>query len=236
MHRPPAAALRAPWSGVCDEAGGAFFAEEHVLLDGTPIVLRSLRPTDGAIVEAVFACLSPRSRYARFLGLVKALSPQMLRSLTDVDDHDRIAIVAFSRDGAAEKPLGIARFTRSAEDPELAEAAVAIIDEAQQKGLGRILSVALARAAVARGIRRFHGPVLRDNRAVRSLLDEVGATFRTTEDGLEFEVSLVDGGPHPVRERLERVARNVLRAVTSLEHAGTEGARESDPLPGVEPR
>lgn len=184
----------------------------------------------------MFAHLSPRSRYARFLGLIKELSPQMMRILTNLDSMDHLAIVALATTDGVARPLGIARFTRAEDDRSLTEAAVCVVDEAQRNGLGRILAVALGHAAFERGIRRFHGPILRDNEGVRSLLDEVGATFHTTEEGVEFEVSLVDEPPHPLRERVEHVARTVLRALSSFDHATSERAGERGALPDVEPR
>ena len=143
--------------------------EEHVLDDGTPVVLRMVRPSDAIELKHGFERLSPSSRYRRFLATRSTLSDETLRYLTCVDGHDHVAIVALTHapDGA-DVGLGIARFIRI--EPEVAEAALTVIDDAQGKGLGRILALALARAAVARGIRRFRGEILATNQPVQQLL------------------------------------------------------------------
>lgn len=124
----------------------------------------------------------------------------MLRYLTNVDGRDHVAIVATTLPDASgrEVGLGVARFVRAREDPTLAEVALTVVDSAQHKGLGRILGIAIARAALERGVRRFTGPILRDNLAIRCLLDEMGAKLRTTVDGLEFSVEF---GEAPLTER-----------------------------------
>lgn len=182
---------------------GPDFREEHVLNDGTRVVLRHIRPEDEAELKRGFEHLSSSSRYRRFQGLLNELSPGRLYYLTHVDGHDHVAIVAEAEDG---KGLGVARLVRSESDPRLAEVALTVADEMQRKGLGRTLGVAIARAAKERGIDRLTGPILSDNHPIRSLLDEVGATLQTTTDGLTFEISLDDDGAR------EGVIDRILRA------------------------
>jgi GNAT superfamily N-acetyltransferase len=197
---------------------GPGFREDHVLDDGTPVHLRHVRPEDAAELQRGFDKLSPSSRYRRFLGSVGALSKETLRYLTCVDGHDHVAIVAVTREPgtSTETGVGIARFVRTADDPTVAEAALTVIDGMQGKGLGRLLGVALARAAHERGVQRFRGEVLTDNVPVRQLLEEVGAVVCPLDDGsLMFDVDLgPEDGPAATR-RLEIVARRLLRAASS---------------------
>jgi len=197
---------------------GPSFREEHVLDDGTPIVLRHVQPSDAAELRRGFEKLSPSSRYRRFLGGVHSLSDERIRYLTSVDGHDHVAIVAVTRaPGSAEETgLGIARFIRLADDPTVAEAAITVIDDFQGKGLGRILGLTLARAGIERGIKRFRGEVLANNEPVRQLLEEVGAVVhRERDDSLVFDVELGPDESHPGRRSLEKVARAILRAASS---------------------
>ena len=187
--------------------------EEHVLDDGTPVVLRAIRPDDAAELRRGFERLSPSSRYRRFLATRDTLSDDTLDYLTRVDGRDHAAIVALTRgpDGA-DVGLGIARFIRMPDEPEVAEAALTVIDDAQGKGLGRLLALALARAAVAQGIRRFRGEILATNQPVQQLLVEAGAVVKPSDDGaLVFDVVL--DPPEP--QHLERTARQLLRAAAS---------------------
>jgi GNAT superfamily N-acetyltransferase len=198
---------------------GAGFHEDHVLDDGTLVTLRHVRPDDAAELKRAFDKLSPSSRYRRFLGgQGTTLSDSALRYLTHVDGRDHVAIVAMTKaDGAhAGTGLGIARYIRTTDEPTVAEAAVTVIDPMQHKGLGRLLAIGLARAALERGVRRFRGTVLADNRPVRLLLEELGAVVRPADDGyLLFEVDLAaDNGPTGIAG-IEDLMRRLLRAASS---------------------
>jgi GNAT superfamily N-acetyltransferase len=197
---------------------GPDFQEEHVLGDGSPVTIRHVRPEDADELARGFEKLSPTSRYRRFLGGVTTLSPATLRYLTCVDGRNHVALVALTHGPGSnvERGLGIARFIRTADDPKVAEVAITVIDDAQRKGLGLILGVALGRAALERGITRFRGEVLTDNQPVRQLLDEVGATIRHAEGGaVVFEVDLEAAEAPAAPPRLELLARRVLRAAST---------------------
>jgi GNAT superfamily N-acetyltransferase len=197
---------------------GPDFHEEHVLRDGTRVVLRHIRPDDADQLRRGLARLSPQSRYRRFLGMVTALSEDQLEYLTRPDGRDHVAIVAATRrrGNDAEEGLGVARFVRVAGEPTVAEAAVTVIDEEQGKGLGLLLSLALARAAYERGVRRFRGQILADNGAVRQLLADVGAVLaRPDGDRVAFDVELTPT-PFTPGSPLDRIARRLLRAAANM--------------------
>ena len=196
---------------------GPDFQEEHVLADGTQVTLRHIRPEDGAELRRGFERFSPESRYRRFLTGMSSLSDQMIHYLTCVDGQDHVAIVALTHPPGSTEDigLGVARFIRSADDPQVAEVAVAVVDDMQHKGLGRLLALTLARAAHERGIERFRGEILEDNLPVRTLLDEVGATVRTLPDGSTiFEVAL-ELTAENASARLDLIARRMLRAAAA---------------------
>ena len=196
---------------------GPSFQDEHVLLDGTKVVLRHIRPEDATELKRGFDGLSPSSRYRRFLGSVSALSEERLRYLTCVDGRDHVAIVAVSPRPGEETGLGIARFVRLADEPTVAEAALTVMDDMQRKGLGRVLGLTLAHAAIERGVKHFRGEILTNNEPVRKLLDEGGAVIHRADDkSLVFDIDLgppesASATPH----RFEAVARGVLRAASS---------------------
>src|SRR6185503_7837813 len=113
------------------------YTEHAELRDGTPVLLRLLRPTDKELLRAGFERLSHESRYARFFTPKTTLSDEELRYLTDVDHENHLAIGAASERDRTLTGLGVARFIRFADRPETAEAAIAVADEVQRKGLGR---------------------------------------------------------------------------------------------------
>lgn len=131
--------------------------------------------------------MSPASRYGRFLGVKHRLSDAELAYLTELDGYNHLAIGAVLRgpDGGDEG-IGVARFIRSKSDSGAAEAAVAVIDDWQNKGLGTLLLLRLAAAARERGITRFQARAFAQNLPIRDILHQLGPSVRTTADGDEL--------------------------------------------------
>ncbi len=148
--------------------------EEHVLADGTRVLLRLISAADRELLRRGFERLSPTSRYLRFFTTKPELSEGELDCLTDLDDVDRLAIgaIQLDPDGGEGDGLGVARFARVPGEPAVAEPAVAVIDHAQGRGLGKLLLSRLAIAARERGVERFRCEVLAANRGVLHLLSE----------------------------------------------------------------
>ena len=163
----------------------ADYVERVTLRDGTKIVLRLIVPEDKALLEAGFQRWSPESRYARFLGPKTTLSEDELRYLTEVDQENHFALGAIREagDGTGDPVgLGIARFIRLPELHETAEAAIAVSDEAQGRGLGKLLFLRLCAAAAERGLERFRCEVLGSNTGMAGLIETISPE-RTVEVG-----------------------------------------------------
>jgi len=189
---------------------------EHVLNDGTKVTVRTIRPSDADMLRAGFERLSPESRYRRFFSSISVLTDEAVRYLTDVDSYNHVAIVAVvdSLDLKVEDGLGVARFIRLEDDPEIAEAAVTVTDHAQRKGLGRVLLSVLIDKARAIGVKRFRAEVLRENEPMMKLLLGAGATMhRTSGPTVIFDVP-IEGATQDSAEEASLVER-VLRAAAS---------------------
>jgi GNAT superfamily N-acetyltransferase len=100
------------------------------------------------------------------------LSEAMVRYLTDVDHHDHEAVVAL--DPATGEGVGVARYVRDGDRRERAEAAVTVIDDWQQRGLGTLLLELLAVRAREEGIDRFTALMLASNDEMMELLQSLG--------------------------------------------------------------
>jgi GNAT superfamily N-acetyltransferase len=133
--------------------------------DGS-IAIRPLRPCDGRLLRVVHQGLGPQSRIHRYLCPKPALTDRELAVLTAVDGWNRVALVAFSQPAAS--PIGVARYVR-AEDVEVAETAIEVIDAWQRRGIGRLLVAELQLRAIEAGVRRFEWTALASNRAVAAL-------------------------------------------------------------------
>jgi len=173
---------------------------EHrvTLRDGTPIIIRPVRPDDRERLREGFERLSPESRYRRFLAPMAHLSESQLTYLTRVDHHDHEALVAMpdgggGGDGGDGAGLGIARYVRL-DDPDAAEVAVAVADTWQGRGLGTVLLAHLLARARQEGIERFMATVLADNRGSLEVLSALGrTTVGPPQDGaVELTIDLLD--------------------------------------------
>jgi hypothetical protein len=99
-------------------------AMDDIALDGVPIALRDGshvrirqgRPSDRELLLRGFRRLSPESRYRRFLTAMPRLPEATVRQLTDLDHHDREAMLALDEQGT--EALGVARYVRDPKRPD----------------------------------------------------------------------------------------------------------------------
>ena len=142
------------------------------LRDGAAVDIRPLEPDDSELLLQGFEGLSPASRYARFLTAVPRLPKHWVDELVDLDHRDREALAA--SDAATGRGIGIARYVRVEGEPDAAEFAIAIADDWQDRGLGRMLLGELIDAARANGIARFYGDVFANNERMLGLGRTIG--------------------------------------------------------------
>ncbi len=129
-------------------------------------VIRPIEPGDKEALVEGLRRLSDESIRRRFLAAKPRFTAAELRYLTEVDGRNHIALVA-ELDGEL---VAVARCVRLPDRPDTAEMAIVVGDPFQGQGLGRALTLALADAAVAVGIRRFAATMLGDNEAARRLM------------------------------------------------------------------
>jgi GNAT superfamily N-acetyltransferase len=174
---------------------------EVELRDGSSVEIRPLGPDDKAGLAAGFERLSELSRYRRFMSPTSRLTSEQLAYLTEVDHRDHEALVAI--DPSGRHGLAIARYVRSEENPREAEAAVAVADDWQRRGLGTILLRQLAVRALDEGITCFRGLVLKDNDAVRRLLETLGEVREREagEDTIEVALQIPERSPGGEHDR-----------------------------------
>jgi RimJ/RimL family protein N-acetyltransferase len=184
------------------------------LRDGTAVMLRPIRPDDKRRLAEGLARLSETSRAFRFMSPVDALTDEQLTYLTEIDYYDHFAWVAVLE----ERPdfgIGVARYVRLAEDPQIAEAAVTVADEYQGKGLGTLLVGVLAATARMAGIERFRAYVLEANEPMLALLGDLGVEPAHESPGvLHMDIPLVPDliAGSPTARALELATAEVARA------------------------
>ena len=157
--------------------------------DGTKLHLRPIVAEDEALLHEAVAAMSERTVYFRFFSPIKRMSDALAHRLAVVDYNDRFAIVATShRPTGKERIVGVARYDR-ARGTDVAEVAVAVIDEYQRRGLGSVLLAELARVARPHGIKTFSLIVLPENREMLGLLRKIGWIHQARLAGGVYEIS-----------------------------------------------
>lgn len=176
------------------------------------LLFRPIRPEDKERIRAGLEHLSPESRYRRFFRHIDHFSEKELAYLTEVDFKDHVAWMVLLADEPGQPGVAVARWIRVADDPEVAEAAVTVIDAYQGNGIGKTLLWLLARSAARRGVLAFRAWVQGDNRVVLGILSETGAEPGRWEDGvMEIDVPI----PADLGDMHTSAAPLVLRAVAS---------------------
>lgn len=163
---------------------------EASLSDGTPVVIRPILPDDKQRMIEGLRRLSPESRYLRFLRAVSDLSEAELAYLTEIDYHDHFAWAALAADQPGQPGIGVARYIRESPGSERAEAAVAVIDDYQGRGLGTLLLRLLAETAWEHGISTFVAYAAPVNARVLELVDLAGGVARAEGELVRVEVPL----------------------------------------------
>jgi RimJ/RimL family protein N-acetyltransferase len=142
------------------------------LADGTPLLIRPIRPDDKPLLSRGLSELSELSVHRRFLSPKPRFTSSELRYLTEVDGIDHVAFVA-QRPGECYRLLGVARWVRLQAEPETAEIAIVVADDWQGRGIGSLLAEAVAEEARRNGIRRFTATILSDNVPAQRLMTKL---------------------------------------------------------------
>ena len=164
------------------------------LRDGSAVAIRPIEPDDRERLRTAFHRLSPESRRRRFMTPANEISDEDLMYLTDVDHRRHEALVA--TDPESGEILGVARWVRQPGRREVAELAVAVVDDRQGQGMGSELVTHANERARAEGIERYHAIVSTDNVQVIEALERHGAVRRgSSEPGeIDFEAEVPGEG------------------------------------------
>ncbi|MCU7922294.1 MAG: GNAT family N-acetyltransferase [Candidatus Thiodiazotropha sp. (ex Dulcina madagascariensis)] len=165
-------------------------AIEAELKDGTPIQVFLDYDCDKQCLEQEFDRLTARSRHQRFFSPINKLSDAQLSYLINVDGIDHVLIVAAEAQGDQRRGIGLARYVRLKDEPNVAEFAITVVDAFQNRGLGSILMDALMTHAQVNSIHVLRGYVLASNRSMIRLLEGLGGQRKEEDGELCFDLNL----------------------------------------------
>jgi len=138
------------------------FIRKTRMRDGTEITLRPIRPEDEPLWFELLGSCSKETIYSRFRYFFFWQSHEVASRYCYIDYDREMAIVADLQDGNKRRILGIGRLTA---DPTrtVAEYAVLVQDDWQNKGLGGLLTDYCTEIARAWGVKKIIAYTTTDN-------------------------------------------------------------------------
>jgi acetyltransferase len=147
--------------------------------DGTPLLLRPVRPEDEELMRRFFNRVSPDDLRLRFFAPVRDFGHAFIARLTQLDYARAMAFLAV--DEVSGEMLGGVRIHADA-NYENAEYAILVRSDLQGRGIGWLLMRMILEYARAEGLRRIEGQVLRENTTMLAMCAELGFTAVTDPD------------------------------------------------------
>jgi len=148
--------------------------EEWINWQDRPVLLRPIRPEDGAQHLEFFNALDADDVHYRVFMRMRELQRSQLARLTQIDYDREMAFIATSeRESGGVETLGVAR---AIADPDniAAEFAIIVRSDMKGKGLGPILLKKLIDYCRSRGTRELVGEALAENQRVIALTRRFG--------------------------------------------------------------
>jgi acetyltransferase len=157
------------------------YEHDWMLRDGTPVLLRPMRPEDEPLVSAFLQKCSNETIFFRYFRFVKQWTHEMLIRFTQNDYDREVGIMALGQPPGPEIMMGVSRLYMDA-DHATGEFAVIVGDPWQGKGLGPKLVEQVIAIARDQGVKVLYGDVLTQNQPMLDLAKKVGFKIRRSED------------------------------------------------------
>ena len=164
------------------------FVTQRSLKDGTPVILRPIKPEDEPLWHELLSSCSTQSLWFRFSYLFKQTTHEMATRYCFIDYDREMGIVAEAQENGERKLIGVGRLVADM-NHETAEFAVIVVDRWHGRGLGGVLTDYCLEVAKRWGVKRIVAETSREN--ARMI-----ATFRnrgfSVNDKQEKDVVLVN--------------------------------------------
>ncbi|HEX3035362.1 MAG TPA: bifunctional acetate--CoA ligase family protein/GNAT family N-acetyltransferase [Thermodesulfobacteriota bacterium] len=147
--------------------------------DGTPVLLRPIKPEDENMMIELYNTFSMRTIQFRFFHALKSMTHEQIIRYTQIDYDRDMAIVAVEERSEGDRILGVGRTTYYP-NLDASEFAVVVGDPWQGKGLGTKLLKVCINIAKEKGTRLLWGDIMAENERMIRLCKELG--FKITWD------------------------------------------------------
>ncbi|MCU0561158.1 MAG: GNAT family N-acetyltransferase [Desulfobacterales bacterium] len=170
----------------------ANYEKPATLKNGVAVKIRSVRPADKSGFIEAFKKLDPDTIYTRFFHPQKALSDEDLKTATELDFENAVALVVTIGEGAQEVIIGGGRFVVIEESSrsKAAEVAFTVEEDYQRQGIARLLLQHLALIARQKGLTHFVAEVLPENRGMLAVFARCGLPMQSVHGGDAVHVTL----------------------------------------------
>jgi GNAT superfamily N-acetyltransferase len=160
---------------------GTLLATTHQVDGDLCVRLRLTRPSDADRVHSFLDQLSPETRQQRFMAAMPITSPKVVRHFTFFNPRERMVVAATAPVDGSELIVGLADVALTSTGQ--AELGVVVDDDLQGRGVGKLLTETVAALAIQQGATHLKAELLEHNRAMLALMQRLGRTARTVEDG-----------------------------------------------------
>ena len=165
------------------------FESDWLLRDGTPVLLRPMKPEDEPLVSDFLGKCSEETIYFRYFKLIKKWTHEMLIRFTQNDYDRELGLMAIGLPPGPEIMMGVSRMVMAA-DRSTAEFAVIVADPWQGKGLGPKLVERITEIAREQGVKLLTGDVLAQNQPMLEMVKRLGFALRKDIEGGTFRVEM----------------------------------------------
>lgn len=149
-----------------------------LLEDGTQVSIRPMHPTDEMPMKELFYALSQQSVYYRFMSHLKRFPQKQLQNFVFIDHRNEVAFVATVPEAHGDEIIATGGYFL---DPmtNRAEVAFVVRDSWHSRGIGTFLMRYLTTVARRNGIAGFTAEVLRQNKAMQTVLHNCGCKVKS---------------------------------------------------------
>ncbi len=174
------------------------YCVEEKLKDGTAVTIRAIRPDDKKRFSQAFKNLERESVYTRFFLFKSDLTDQELKTATEVDFENTVALVVTIPSGPGEETIiaGGRYIMYGPGDLPRAEIAFTVEEDYQGQGIASSILRHLVHIAREKGVSRFESYVLAENTPMLTVFARSGLPMeeKLEEGAVHVSLSLVGGG------------------------------------------
>jgi acetyltransferase len=165
------------------------YESDLLLRDGTPVLLRPIKPEDEGLVYRLLQSCSEQTIYFRYFHRIRKFTRDLIIRFTQNDYDREIALIAVGQPPGPPLMFGVCRLVMTP-NREQGEFAILVGDPWQGKGLGATLMERIIWVAKDCGVRHLYGDVLLENEPMLGMMKRLGFSYRKNLEEGTFRVEM----------------------------------------------